>query len=158
MAPLTYSDFVPVGLQYVANSASAIRGYISSYAAGDISAGMAFQNGRHLDLDDPVITQVRPVTSWSLQWRLQDGVTSPASGPLTLEPFSSTLVVRVHILRSGENEGCLKIDNGHPLYATARRCNGQLVHYTGSSGGMMQVSSGVWVTLSRMGPRRVFLL
>lgn len=132
-APLTYSDTVPVGLQYVACSAFSIPppgscanatvtvDMSSNYPYGDavthdINAELwhSKDGGATWISGDPgTYTGSSTSNQLVLQWRLQSGVTSPASGPAYTGTVAFQAVVPgaytpVQIV----NQACMKIGQG----------------------------------------------
>jgi hypothetical protein len=127
--PLTYSDAVPVGLQYVANSAiqttAACSGVypatvdMSSNYGSDLCAALwhSRDGGATWIMGDPGnYTSTSASNQLVLQWRLQSGVTSPASGDAYTGTVQFNAVVPgTYPSVRVENEGCLKIGQGPPF-------------------------------------------
>jgi hypothetical protein len=113
--PLTYSDAVPVGLQYVANSASTTVDMSPNYT-GDIPATLwhSQNGGTTWIMGDPgTYTSTSTSDQLILQWRLQSGVTSPATGAAYTGTVSFQAVVPgTYTPIEAENEACLQVGNG----------------------------------------------
>ncbi len=113
-APLTFSDSVPVGLRYVGGSASTTVDMSANYTLGDIPATVLFSKdgGTTWQSTDPGDhTSTSASDQLVIQWQLQSGVRSPASGPAYTGTvtFSAVPPAATYTEKVIKNTACLRI-------------------------------------------------